>query len=250
MDANETPIYHAVIASGIVLMLFNFIFVCCSIWMQRRLIIKNREREEAVMVRMEKERMRIAVDLHDATGPLIYQVKRIIENVQPGYAASRALLDRGQEILNALSEQLHTLSKSMVPLSLERKGLRYSLEEMILENEMQNNLIIPLQCGDLEGLNTVAETHIYRILQEIIQNTVKHSQASRLKILINRQDDSLLIKTNDNGKGCNIEKLGGQAKGLGIGNIKTRASFMQGSAVMRSVNGFEWQVNLKVGKKH
>lgn len=248
MDTIETPIYNAVIASGIILMLFNFIFICCSIWMQRRFIIKKRQRDEAVMIRMEQERLRIAADLHDATGPLIYNVKRKMENARVADAESRELLEAGQVILNKLSEQLHSLSRSMVPLSLERKGLQYCLEEMVLENEMENRLDIQLQCGDLTGINKIAQTHIYRIVQEIIQNTVKHARATTLSIFINRDGERLHMKTKDNGSGFNMEKLGKDSNGLGIGNIETRASFMQGTAVMRSVNGCQWQVKLKVGK--
>lgn len=248
MDTNETPIYNAVIASGIVLMLFNFIFIFCSIWMQRRFIIKKRERDEAVMIRMEQERLRIAADLHDATGPLIYKVKRKIENAKAADSESRELLDIAQGLLNDLSEQLHALSRYMVPLSLERNGLLYCLEEMVLEYEMNNQLHIQLQCGNLKGLNKIAETHIYRIVQEIIQNTVKHAMASKLNILIDRNAEQLLIKTSDNGRGFKMEKPAQQTKGLGIGIIESRASFMHGTAVMRSVNGCQWLVKLKVGK--
>ena len=248
MDAIETPIYHAVIASGIVLMLFNCIFIGCSIWMQRRFIIKKRMREEAVIIRMEQERMRIAADLHDATGPLIYSVKMKIESATGADAESKLLLKAGEEALKKLSEQLHFLSKSMVPLSLERMGLLYCLEEMVLENQMENNLNIHLQCGNLNYINSVAETHIFRIVQEIIQNTVKHSRATELRILITRYGKMLFIKTSDNGRGCNIEKLGSQRKGLGIGNIESRASFMQGVAVMRGEKGCQWDVKLRVGK--
>ena len=247
MDAKETTIYHAVIASGIVLMVFNCIFISCSIWMQRRFIIKKREREEAVIIRMEQERMRIAADLHDATGPLLYSIQKKIENAIDADVASAELLHNAQQQLNKLSEQLHTLSRSMVPLSLERMGLLYCLEEMVLEYQIENDLAIELQCGNLDLINNVEQTHIYRILQEIIQNTIKHSMATALKINVNRNGKMLYIKTKDNGRGFDFEKLRIHSKGLGIGNIETRASFMKGKAVMRNVNGCCWEVRLCIG---
>ncbi len=248
MDANETPIYHTVIASGIILMLFNAIFIGCAIWMQRRLLQKKRERDEAVIIRMEEERLRIAADLHDATGPLIYSVKRKIEDACAVDIVSKDLLETAQEQLNVLSEQLHSLSKTMVPLSLKHKGLLYCLEELVMEIEMENKLKIYLNCGHFKALNKVAETHIYRIVQEIIQNTLKHSMATELCIVIKKQGTILHIKTSDNGKGFTIKKEGYKTKGLGIGNIETRASFLKGTAVMRNNNGCNWDVRLNVGK--
>lgn len=248
MDAKETTIYHAVIASGIVLMLFNCIFISCSIWMQRRFIIKKREREEAVIIRMEQERMRIAADLHDATGPLLYSVQKKIEHAISADVESGELFHNAQQQLNKLREQLNALSRSMVPLSLERMGLLYCLEEMVLEYQIENDLAIELECGNLDLINKVEQTHIFRIVQEIIQNTIKHSMATELKINVNRNGNRLFLKTKDNGRGCDVEKLSGHSKGLGIGNIETRASFMKGNAVMRNLNGCSWEVSLSLGE--
>lgn len=244
MDATETPIYHAVIACGIVILIFTIVFVSNSIWLQRKFQAKRRLRIEAEVVSMEKERTRIAADLHDEAGPLIYSVKRKIEDALLGDENSSRLLNEGQQHLRMLSEQLHAISKAMIPLSLERKGLLYSLQELVLEKSIENDIEIQLQCSTLPVLSKNAQTHIYRIVQEIIHNTVKHAAASKLIIEFERESHQLYLRTSDNGKGFDVERLRSLPGGLGIGNIQMRALFLNGSAIVRSVNGCQWEIKL------
>lgn len=246
MDAHETPIYHAVIACGIIILLINGVFVFSSIWMQRRFKAKKRLKAEAEIVRMEKERASIAADLHDAAGPLIYSVNRKFEDAIGADEKSKLLLAEGQQLLVVLSEQLNAISKAMGPLSLERKGLLYSLEELVFEKGHEHNLKILLRCKVMPKLDIKAETHIYRIIQEIVHNTIKHAGATRLIIEFEKKGEQLIIRTSDNGKGCDLEKISALQPGLGMGNIETRASFLNGTAIMRSVRGCQWEIRLEV----
>ncbi len=247
MDTSEAPLYYSVIACGIIILLINCIFIGSSIWMQRKFKVKRRKRAEAEVLNIEKERTRIGADLHDVSGPIIYSIKRKIEDAIGADEKSRSLLHDGAELLFSLSEQLNALSKTMVPLSLERKGLLYSLEELVFEKSIEHNLEIILRCESLPRLDKKAETHIYRMIQEIIYNTVKHAEASILIIEFEICRQQLILRTSDNGKGCDMALIKKYSKGFGIGNIETRASFLNGSACMHGSNGCKWEVRMEVG---
>ncbi len=247
MDTTETPVYYVLIACGLIILLFTLVFASSSIWLQRKLWRKIRLKLEASMNRMEKERARIAADLHDEATPLIYSVRRKIEDSVGADERSRQMLGMGREQLVVLEEQLQLISRSMVSLSLQRKGLLYSLQELVLEKRMLDNVDIELRSEELPALTKNEETHIYRIVQEIIHNTIKHAAASRLVISFDYEKPVLAIRSADNGIGFDVEAGSLPEQGLGIGNIINRAMFLHGTARVQAVNGCQWEILLKVG---
>ncbi len=232
MDPSEAPLYHTVIACGIIIVLIMSVFVFSSIWMQRRLKAKRRSKAEAAIMRVENERTRIAADLHDAAGPLIYSIKRKLEDSVAADHQTQHLLNESQQLLKELSGQLNSLSRSMVPLSLVQFGLLYCLRELVAEKSLEHKLDIIFRCPGLPAMDKKAETHIFRMIQEIIQNTVKHAGAGRLVIELERTRKGLLLRTSDDGRGLDVTKIKRLQPGQGIGNIETRASFFNGTASM------------------
>ena len=247
MDPAETPVYHVLIGCGSIIFFFTLLFASSSIWLQRRLWRKIRLKTEANLNRIEQERVRIAADLHDEINPIIYSVRRKIEDAVVADEGSRQLLNEARKQLVAMEEQLQSISRSMASLSLQQNGLLYSLQELVFDKNMRDNISIDLQCEALPALSTTAATHIYRMVQEIIHNTIKHAAASRLVIRFDYEQPTLFIRSSDNGKGFDIHTISSAEQGLGIGNILNRARYLHGTAEVQARNGCQWEIKLKVG---
>ncbi|MBC7934557.1 MAG: hypothetical protein H7Y86_04240 [Rhizobacter sp.] len=247
MDAPETKIYYAIMACGLVVVLLTIIFVCSSVWLQRRFQIKNQLKSEAEVSSMENERKRIAADLHDEAGPLIYSMQKKFEYAKGVDESSEGLLSEGREQLMLLNQKIKEISKNLVPLSLDRKGLMYSIKELVTETVTNNDLDIKLSSCTLPELTKNEETHLFRILQEILFNTLKHSKASHLVIEITTDSRFLVLRTSDNGLGFSKTALKKRDHGAGIDNIMTRARFLNGSAFFTSFSGCKWEIKVSPG---
>ena len=108
---------------------------------------------------------------------------------------------------------------------------------------MEYGIEMDYAIGDLPKMDTEAETHIFRIMQEIVFNTVKHSGASKLRVKMETgKDGKVRIQTADNG--C-VQMDPKKAAGHGLENIKSRAVFLGGEAYMNYVKGFKWHILIK-----
>ncbi|MFT3982223.1 MAG: hypothetical protein QM687_17265 [Ferruginibacter sp.] len=242
MHSFEAPIYHAVIVCGSIILFFTCIYIGSSVWLQRSFRQKRKKRMEEEIIRIENERCRIAADLHDEAGPIIYSIRRRIEDARAADEESMLLLKEGNEKLLLLGRQLEAISKGLIPLSLEKKGLLYSLNELVLERTVESDLKIELLYDHLPALEKTAEVHIYRIVLEIISNTIKHAGADLLVIDMHYSHRQLILRTADNGKGFDVTR---QYPGLGMGNIHYRAMFLNGTAFVDGTHGCRWEIKLQ-----
>lgn len=183
---------------------------------------------EAMMEGQEEERKRIAVDLHDRLGSMLSTVKLLFsaldtkidqaldENKQQ-YTKANLLLDEACVEVRRIS---HNLSTGMV----SSFGLQTALEE--LADSIDDSGIISCNLnvyGMEERVNTKLEVAIYRMIQEIINNILKHANATKISIQLNKTEDSINISIEDNGIGFNVEEKK-KTGGLGLGSITARAN--------------------------
>jgi two-component system, NarL family, sensor kinase len=248
MDASETPLYHAIVLCALVIFFFIMVFLCSSIWLQRRFRLTTLLTIEAEVMTMERERSRIAADLHDEIGPLIYEAMLKIEMAACQDGRDHLLLDGGRQLLLELDQKLREISHALVPLSLERKGLLYCMHEMVTEVNTRHPIRVELRCKHLPLMTKVQETHVYRIVQEIVLNTLKHAGASLLILDFSVVKNLLIIRTSDNGRGISTGADLRILRGRGMQNIHNRARFLKGSANLRAVRGCEWVVSVVVGE--
>ncbi len=183
---------------------------------------------EAMMEGQEEERKRIAVDLHDRLGSMLSTVKLLFsaldnkidqaldENKQQ-YTKANLLLDEACVEVRRIS---HNLSTGMV----SSFGLQTALEE--LADSIDDSEIISCKLnmyGMEERLNTKLEVAIYRMIQEIINNILKHAKATKISIQLHKSEDSISISIEDNGVGFNVAEKK-KSGGLGLGSIEARAN--------------------------
>lgn len=181
-------------------------------------------RLEATIETQEEERSRLARDLHDGIGQLLSATR-----LNFGAFEGEIKNENFQKALNMLDEacrEVREVAHVIMPRSLEAEGLPAAIQEM-LEKSLSNT---PLSfhfetVGKLERLNKKLEVNIYRIVQELIQNILKHSSATEIQLQLIRRPDKLLLIVEDNGAGMQPSST---SDGVGMVNIQTRTNAING----------------------
>ena len=185
-------------------------------------------KEEAII---EKERKRIARDLHDTVSQELFAAHMILSGV-----SQQALkLDREKmqiqlqsvaAILETAQKDLRVLLLHLRPVELEEKSLVEGIQILLKELEDKSDLKVSLK-QNVSKLPKKIEEHIFRILQELISNTLRHAQASCLDVYLYQTDVELQLKVVDNGIGFQLGSLDDLSYGLR--NIKERVEDMAGT---------------------
>ncbi len=160
----------------------------------------------AMIEGQEKERSRIAADLHDGLGGLLSSVKSHF-NALPKSSAQTDLLEKTNQIIDDACVEVRRISHNMMPRALALSGLPGALEDLAQDLEKQG-VRCQLEMIGLEEktLNPTQSVNIYRIIQELTNNVVKHAQADHLLLQLIHRDDTLTIIAEDNGKGFDVKK--------------------------------------------
>lgn len=194
---------------------------------------------KALMQAQYTERKRMARDLHDGLGSLLSSVRlrfnglqhEVFEKVPEKAARYRDSL----QLLDEAIDELRQISHNMVPVSLSRFGLGPALHTFAAQVRAAGELEVDLQILGLEErLPEEIEVHVYRICQELVQNVIKHAQASKLRVQIIRHNDALNISVEDNGRGMIKDKV---PRGFGFSTIQSNVDLFKGTFTIESQPG-------------
>ncbi|MBV9963152.1 MAG: sensor histidine kinase [Parafilimonas sp.] len=198
---------------------------------------QKRKLTHAIMKAEEDERKRIAENLHDSVAQKMVVAKLNLE----AFANGLAMEDQKQKIygnINTLlresTDEVRSLSHSMMPHAFERYGLTNSIKDFLDKIHKKNFKINFNAEGDFSALKENRAFLIYRIMQECIQNVLKHSGATRLDISMISINDEADIIIEDNGNGFNTEAINA---GTGLKNIQSRVEFLNGKLEINSAPG-------------
>ena len=185
-------------------------------------------REEAII---EKERKRIARDLHDTVSQELFAAHMILSGViQQALKLDREKMQTQLQsvaaILETAQKDLRVLLLHLRPVELEDKSLVEGIQILLKELEDKSDLKVSLK-QNVSKLPKKIEEHIFRILQELISNTLRHAQASCLDVYLYQTDVELQLKVVDNGIGFQLGSLDDLSYGLR--NIKERVEDMAGT---------------------
>ncbi len=180
-----------------------------------------------------KERKRFSADLHDGLGPLLSSIKLFISGLE---SASE---DEKQEIINytknLIDDSIHSvriISNNILPISLTEKGLIEAINSFSQKLKSSKGIDISTEKVNIDDCHFDNDTKaiLFRVLQELINNTIKHAEASQIKIKFEKDNNQIKIKYSDNGKGFNFEKIVNSDKaGLGLKNILNRINTLGGT---------------------
>jgi signal transduction histidine kinase len=228
MGTEERKIFIAFgIVSAFIGLVILFFFINL-LKQQRRYRQLQKEKLNSEIHAAEMERNLIAAELHNDIGPYLSSVKMRLDVIVTSQTEE---LDACKAALDKCVQQLRGMAKAMAPLSIFEITFQDALKKYVQEVNVQGTLKVELMELDIVPLTPDQNNQIYRILQEIIQNTIKHAQASILRIEISTEGDKiLLIRTSDNGVGYELEKVRVANKlGMGLLGIQSRIDYLNGS---------------------
>jgi signal transduction histidine kinase len=179
----------------------------------------------------ETERTRIAKDLHDGLGGLFSTIKMHFSTLQHEIKELRQypLFTRSYELVNTASEEVRRIAHNMMPEVLIRIGLVSAVQELCNSISAGKLLQVSMQSYGMEKrLNAATEIMLYRIIQELLNNIIKHADASEAIIQLNRQNDRLNITVEDDGRGFNMEDTVNTTR-AGLDSVKSRVNYLNGT---------------------
>lgn len=188
----------------------------------------NLMRIQSVIDAQEQERQRLSRDLHDGSGQMLLAIKLKIEQIklEDNSKNSKYLKEASELIKNTIAE-IRTISEDLTPVVLSNFGLEEGIKTLCRDTFHSKNIETNLIC---ENLNKVFikqknQIYIYRILQEAINNILKHSSATKVSIRVIASYNQLLIQIQDNGKGFDNNS---KYFGSGLKNIEERTQMLEG----------------------
>ncbi len=204
---------------------------------------------EAIIQTEEEERLRIARDLHDETGPLLSALKIYTTSFMESKDIERKnkLASQMGIIIRDVIDSIKEISNDMSPHVLVNFGLHAALQNIV--NLFSKNLKIQQQSG-INGLRFpgTVESVVYRIIKELINNTVKHARAANIFIRLGYADAVLSCQYRDDGIGFEMKDLQQmRANGMGFSNIISRIKSLGGSYEISTSpgNGFEITITVR-----
>ncbi len=197
----------------------------------------------------EKERKRIASELHDGVGAMLSAAKLNLGMIATGAIPAEEAAEATAETKQMIDETIETvrrISKDLLPSSLEQFGFGQAINELCQKlSNSQTQIRFEKSGSEALKLTMPQQLLLYRICQELINNALKHAQASEVDImLLIEKKMQLLVK--DNGKGFEIEKIKGDIKkGVGLYNIENRVSLLNGTVTFKSELGKGTQIAIE-----
>jgi two-component system, NarL family, sensor kinase len=237
MDGPEEYQIAILIAFGTVGMLVLAIaIVLFMVIYQKKMIQEQLKRQQlesdlqqkmmqAELESQENERRRLAADLHDSIGGMLSAIRVGLFTISK--QAPELNIEQTKRMLDDTISSVRRISRDLMPATLERFGLVQAVKEMCERFSSTTQLPIHFhEHGDINGLDMNKQLMLFRITQELINNAIKHAQATQLTINI-EATDALTIVAEDDGIGFNIDdKQNLNRKGLGLFSIQNRSSLL------------------------
>lgn len=191
----------------------------------------------ATIITQEKERERIAKDLHDEISSML-NIQSLnlhsLYNVKLGEHQRHSKIDELLQLNNKIVESARQIAHHLLPPTLDKLGLHVSIEEMILDFSTSEKIVINYSnLVDFENFTKEQQLHIFRIIQELINNSIKHGKATEVNINFAETQNITTCFYADNGIGFDTNQLATN-KGLGMHNIESRVKYLNGTFTLAS----------------
>lgn len=226
MDAYETSLYNAIaISLGCIgtLIIINIILL---IGFNRRFFKRKEDRYLTEIKTLKQERTRFAHDLHDGINSSLTGLRMEME------AAGHADYSNQLQLIN---NRLEKIIENVLPPDMEKEDFQVYMNQYLATCSKIYGWPIVFSCKISSALPANMKMHLFLMLEEIVQNTMKHAKASMMYITIRETKRRLELITEDNGRGFNL--LEKKKKGLGLTSLKDRAIILGGELYCYSSPG-------------
>jgi signal transduction histidine kinase len=240
------------IVIGFVLILTSIFIILRYKQKQKSELIKENSRQEklrfkAVIDSEEKERTRIAKELHDGLGQLLSSAKLNISGLEDGIPKEdEYLLQNSLTIIDDAVKEVRNISHNLMPTALMNYGIIEAITGLVSKINDSKQIIVNFNKENFNiNLDKENEIALYRITQEVLNNMLKHSKAKNIDIVFFNTNNNININIKDNGIGFNTEEIK-DSKGIGWQNIYSRVSMLNGKILINSQIGKGTDVHINI----
>lgn len=204
---------------------------------EQELVVKQMEltMQQEVVYRtldaVEDERKRVARDLHDEIGASLSAMRLLVAQlslVVPPSTEVEGLTTRFKTVIDDTIDNIRRISNDLLPQGLAELGLTYALEGLCENTMALTDVDVTLRVENEAALPMRTSLIVYRLMQELLNNALKHAEASEIALQLLFNNEHLLLQYNDNGKGFDFDEAYRQ-RSFGLKNIETRAQMLRGS---------------------
>jgi NarL family two-component system sensor histidine kinase LiaS len=217
---------------------------------QRLATEKVEDLEGRIQEIIEQERNRLARELHDSVSQQLFAASMMMSAINETKQQSPVENDREAKQLKLVEEMIHqsqlemrALLLHLRPVALKNKTLQEGIEELLIELSQKVEMDIKWKT-EVFPLDKGVEDHLFRILQESISNTLRHSKANKLEVLMVKRDDLVILRIIDDGIGFNVNEM--KAGSYGMQNMHERAVEVGGTLKVVSVKNQGTRLEVKV----
>ncbi|NTW34173.1 MAG: tetratricopeptide repeat protein [Bacteroidetes bacterium] len=198
--------------------------------LKTEMLRQQKLRTNAIITTQEEERKRIAQDLHDSLGHKLTAVKinfeKIKGNTVENMPEMKTIFEQTSNILDETHKELRSISHQMMPKALQEKELAYAISELVEQTLANSDIKYKLTNNIPNDISENIGIGLYRVLQELLNNTLKHAKASVIAVQIFKNKDVLIMIVEDDGIG--IKKNDTKEWGIGLKNIAGRVNALNG----------------------
>lgn len=234
MDADETTILYTLITGICTLGLLITLFLAEIFSFRKRKNALRSNNLKEYFDLLETEKQRIGRDLHDDFGSSLLGIKLILRCIEVQDEETAVLVRKCEGNIRNLMAKVRSIAYNMTPFTLEKNGLDAALEELV-ENMTEPAGINGVYFNDAVVYDKEKCIYIYRIVQEVLNNLVKHSKATEFQLDINRKGNKIILFMEDNGIGFDLKNI--DIRGLGLRNISARAEFLKADVYIETKPG-------------
>jgi two-component system, NarL family, sensor kinase len=196
---------------------------------------------EAVLKGEEQERSRLAKDLHDGLGGILSGIKYSFNTMKGNLHLSpenQHAFEKGVEMLDVSIKEMRRVAHNMMPEALLKFGLDAALRDFCNDINQSGALKVSYQSIGMADneINQSAAIPVYRIIQELVNNIIKHANASTAIVQLSNDNNLISITVEDDGKGFDIASSD-QTQGIGWSNIRSRIDYLKGQVNIQSAAG-------------
>jgi signal transduction histidine kinase len=237
MDPNQTQVYTTILIICGAFAVFTGFFVVSILRQQKRHIHLQKKHLQEELRALEKDRTRIAADLHDELGPMLSAVKMKISSFELEDEGDNLHKEKTIAHIDSALTRMREISFDLMPRTLLSKGLVAAIRQFISFISNEHGMRIEFNHDEEVKLSEDKSIQLYRMVQELVQNAIRHSGASLLTIDLRQAEGKLTLKVKDNGKGFNKEEELKRAGGFGLHNLYNRTELMKGDMYVDTAKG-------------
>jgi signal transduction histidine kinase len=244
----ESDLIEIIIYAFVAFILMGTVLVLFFYFSRKKIIQKELEKKDleiqhqkeqlrAVIITQEEERKRIAQDLHDDISSKLNIVSLNSHLLKTPNLSNAEISEITGNIIDLTGKALDStrrIAHDLLPPVLDKFGLHAGIEELCLEFNSSKSVNVSYQNEvQFDDLDKDKHLHVFRILQELMNNSLRHGKAKNISILFEDKNDLKQCKYTDDGRGFDINDKQNQ-NGLGMKNIESRIVFLDGTIAMKS----------------